>query len=67
MWKISKKFKTQKQAEKFILNHSNDYQCNLLFVHNGYKVEYKELKNIFEYHKKKVQKLPLNKWLKQFE
>lgn len=27
----------------------------------------KEIKNIFEYHKKKVEKLPLNKWLKQFE
>lgn len=27
----------------------------------------KEIKNIFEYHKNKVNKLPLNIWLKQFE
>ena len=46
MWNISKKFKTQKQAEKFISAHSNNYKCDLLFVHNGYKVEYKELKKI---------------------
>lgn len=46
MWNISKKFKTQNQAEKFISAHLNDYQCNILFVHNGYKVEYKELKKI---------------------
>lgn len=46
MWKISKKFKTQKQAEKFIKSNSYNYKCDLLFVHNGYKVEYKELKKI---------------------
>ncbi len=44
MWNISKKFKTQKQAEKFISDNSNNYQCDLLFVHNGYRVEYKKLK-----------------------
>jgi len=43
MWNTTKKFKTQKDAENFINENKHQYKCDLLFVHNGYKVEYKKI------------------------
>lgn len=46
MWEI-KYFKTYEQAKKFMLRVTkNSYKYELLFVDNGYAVEYKKLKTI---------------------
>ena len=47
MWE-TKYFKTYEQAKKFMLrnNYKNKYRYELIFVNNGYAVEYKKL-NIF--------------------
>ena len=44
MWKI-KYFKEYEQAKKFMLrnNYINRYRYELLFVENGFAVEYKKL------------------------
>jgi hypothetical protein len=43
MWEI-KYFKTYEQAEKFIWrNKKNRYRYELLFVENGFAVEYKKI------------------------
>jgi len=47
MWNI-KYFKTYEQAQKFMLrnNYKNRYRYELIFVENGYAVEYKKLLTI---------------------
>ena len=46
MWKI-KYFKTYEEAKKFMLRVTKDaFKYELLFVHNGFAVEYKKLKSI---------------------
>ena len=47
MWDI-KYFKTYEQAKKFMLklDYKNRYIKHLLFVDNGYAVEYKIIKTI---------------------
>jgi len=47
MWDI-KYFKTYELAKKFMLrnNYKNRYKYQLLFVENGYAVEYKKLLTI---------------------
>ena len=45
MWDI-KYFKTQNEAETFAKNNEKKYISNLIFVHNGYAIEYKKLKTI---------------------
>lgn len=42
MWKI-KTFKTQKQLNNFILKNKNKIQYNIIFVNNGFGIEYKQL------------------------
>lgn len=47
MWEI-KYFKTYEQAKKFICrnDYKNRYRYELLFVENGFAVEYKKLKQL---------------------
>ena len=47
MWDI-KYFKTHEQAKKFMLrnNYKNRYIYELIFINNGFAVEYKKLKII---------------------
>jgi hypothetical protein len=46
MWKI-KYFKNYNEAKKFMLRITkNAYKYELIFVHNGYAVEYKKIKTI---------------------
>lgn len=42
MWEI-KTFKTQKQLNNFILKNKNKIQYNIIFVNNGFGIEYKKL------------------------
>lgn len=44
MWK-TKYFNTQEEAEKFMINYQFIYRFQMIFVENGYGVEYKKLKN----------------------
>ncbi len=46
MWK-TKFFNDLESANKFISINSNKYQTQLIFVHNGFAVEYKKLKTIY--------------------
>ncbi len=48
MWEI-KYFKEYKKAKKFMLrcNYKNKYRYELIFLENGYAVEYKKLKKIY--------------------
>ncbi len=46
MWK-TKFFKTYESANKFISINQNKFQTQLLFIENGFAVEYKELKTIY--------------------
>ena len=46
MWEI-KYFKEYELAKKFMLRNNNRYRCELIFVHNGYVVEYKKLQRIY--------------------
>jgi len=44
MWQI-KYFKTYEQAKKFMLRiRKNAYKYELIFINNGFAVEYKKLK-----------------------
>ena len=47
MWEI-KYFKTYEQAKKFMWrnDYKNKYRYELLFVENGFAVEYKKLKQL---------------------
>jgi hypothetical protein len=45
MWK-TKFFKTQPEAETWIKTNANKYQADLIFVNNGFAVEYRRLKKI---------------------
>ena len=45
MWQ-TKTFKTQKQAEQWIKKHDHKYRMNLIFINNGFGVEYKKLLKI---------------------
>ena len=46
MWE-TKYFKTEEEAQKFMIKKSFvKYQMSLIFVQNGYGVEYKALKRI---------------------
>lgn len=48
MWEI-KYFKTYEEAKKFMQyggNKNTQYRMELIFVNNGYAVEYKKLKTI---------------------
>lgn len=42
MWKI-RYFKKEESANKFMNDNRHKYQSVLIFVHNGYAVEYKPL------------------------
>jgi hypothetical protein len=48
MWEI-KYFKEYELAKKFMLrnNYKNRYRYELIFVDNGYAVEYKKLQRIY--------------------
>ena len=46
MWK-TKFFNDLESANKFININNNKYQAQLVFVHNGFAVEYKKLKTIY--------------------
>ena len=45
MWK-TKYFETEKKAREFIIAHQFFYMTNLIFIENGYGVEYKKLKQL---------------------
>lgn len=47
MWEI-KYFKTYEQAQKFMWRneYKNKYRYELLFIENGFGVEYKKLKQL---------------------
>ena len=45
MWE-TKYFKTYEQAKKFMCRNENRYRYELLFVENGFAVEYKKLKQL---------------------
>jgi uncharacterized protein YfbU (UPF0304 family) len=45
MWK-TKYFKTEDQANQFMIKNALDYQMVLTFVQDGYGVEYKEVRRI---------------------
>jgi hypothetical protein len=43
MW-TTKHFKTQDAMDKWIEKNSNKYQITILYVNNGYALEYKKLR-----------------------
>ena len=45
MWE-TKFFKTLEEANNFINKNDRKYQTQLIYVHNGFAVEYKKLKKI---------------------
>ena len=45
MWK-TKYFKTEDQANEFMIKNALDYQMQLIFVQDGYEVEYKDVRRI---------------------
>ena len=45
MWKI-KIFKTEELKNKWIEKNKNKYRIDLIFVNNGYGIEYKKLMKI---------------------
>lgn len=42
MWEI-KTFKTKKQLNNFIKRNKNKIQYNVIFINNGFGIEYKKL------------------------
>jgi hypothetical protein len=46
MW-ITKTFETKKQLDNWIARNKNKYRYEIIFINNGYGVEYKELYNIY--------------------
>jgi hypothetical protein len=45
MWK-TKEFKTIESRNNWIRNHKHLYQIEIVFINNGYGVEYKKLRTI---------------------
>lgn len=43
MWQI-KTFKTQQALDKFVAKYSNKYQIDIIFINNGYGIEYRKLR-----------------------
>ena len=46
MWTI-KTFKTQREVDNFIAKNAHKIQYNILFINNGYGIEYKKLRKVF--------------------
>lgn len=45
MWEV-KRFKTIERQRKWIADNSARYQINVIFINNGYAVEYRKLRVI---------------------
>lgn len=50
-----KAFKTLRGAEVFMAKNANKYQMELIFVENGYEVEYKPMKLVINWDKPRTQ------------
>lgn len=46
MWE-TKIFQTQQQLNDFIQKIKSNYQYEIIFVNNGYGIEYKKLKEVY--------------------
>lgn len=46
MWKI-KRFKTLDKQRDWIAKNNHRYQITVLFINNGYGVEYKKLRRVY--------------------
>ena len=45
MWKF-KEFKTYLEQQRWIINNEHKYQIDVVFINNGYGVEYKALRQL---------------------
>ena len=45
MWQV-KTFKTEKSMMKLIKDNEHRLQCEIIFINNGYGVEYRKLRRI---------------------
>ena len=46
MWK-TKCFKTQEERDRWIEKNGNRYQWEIIFINNGYAVEYRKLRKVY--------------------
>lgn len=46
MWE-TKLFKTYQACKNFIVKYGHDYQINVIYLNNGYGVEYKKLRKVY--------------------
>ena len=46
MWKI-KTFKSDELRNKWIADNRHKYQTEVIFINNGYAVEYKKLRKVY--------------------